>query len=199
MIKKNIFYCLCIFLLLISKMAFAKEQTDTLESKVIYTDFVMTKFIAQVNRTIESKGNAKISEENGICWKVTSPISKVLHITSNGVIDLTDENALQNQNSNNVMQYLSTSFAQILGKDKLKHNNDFDVTEDKAKRKIFLRPKNKDLAKVIFSINITYKDEFIEDITIVESTNSYTKLQFLNQVFKNVIKEDLNSYCNVEK
>jgi hypothetical protein len=112
---------------------------------------------------------------------------------------LTDENALQNQNSNNVMQYLSTSFAQILGKDKLKHNNDFDVTEDKAKRKIFLRPKNKDLAKVIFSINITYKDEFIEDITIVESTNSYTKLQFLNQVFKNVIKEDLNSYCNVEK
>jgi predicted GNAT family acetyltransferase len=99
MIKKNIFYCLCIFLLLISKMAFAKEQTDTLESKVIYTDFVMTKFIAQVNRTIESKGNAKISEENGICWKVTSPISKVLHITSNGVIDLTDENALQNKNT----------------------------------------------------------------------------------------------------
>ncbi|MDY5779954.1 MAG: outer-membrane lipoprotein carrier protein LolA [Succinivibrionaceae bacterium] len=166
------------------------------DDEVIKANFVMEKFFITNGRLLKSSGESTISKKLGICWKITKPIKRTMLITSDSIFDLSSSKRDEIKNKDMLIEVLSTTFVDALSNMDSKLYTHFEVINNYKDNKIFLRPKDPDIARLIFSINIVYNEEFIEEIQIVENTNSYTKLIFSNQAL--LTNPDLNAenYCS---
>lgn len=186
-----------IFCLVISQSVNAGLITSSIkDDEVIKANFVMEKFFITNGRLLRSSGESTISKKLGICWKITKPIKRTMLITSDSIFDLSSSKRDEIKNKDMLIEVLSTTFVDALSNMDSKLYTHFEVINNYKDNKIFLRPKDPDIARLIFSINIVYNEEFIEEIQIVENTNSYTKLIFSNQAL--LTNPDLNAenYCS---
>ena len=186
-----------IFCLVISQSVNAGLITSSIkDDEVIKANFVMEKFFITNGRLLKSSGESTISKKLGICWKITKPIKRTMLITSDSIFDLSSSKRDEIKNKDMLIEVLSTTFVDALSNMDSKLYTHFEVINNYKDNKIFLRPKDPDIARLIFSINIVYNEEFIEEIQIVENTNSYTKLIFTNQAL--LTNPDLNAenYCS---
>ncbi len=186
-----------IFCLVISQSVNAGLITSSIkDDEVIKANFVMEKFFITNGRLLKSSGESTISKKLGICWKITKPIKRTMLITSDSIFDLSSSKRDEIKNKDMLIEVLSTTFVDALSNMDSKLYTHFEVINNYKDNKIFLRPKDPDIARLIFSINIVYNEEFIEEIQIVENTNSYTKLIFSNQAL--LTNPDLNAenYCS---
>ncbi|MDD6176736.1 MAG: outer-membrane lipoprotein carrier protein LolA [Ruminobacter sp.] len=186
-----------IFCLVISQSVNAGLITSSIkDDEVIKANFVMEKFFITNGRLLKSSGESTISKKLGICWKITKPIKRTMLITSDSIFDLSSSKRYEIKNKDMLIEVLSTTFVDALSNMDSKLYTHFEVINNYKDNKIFLRPKDPDIARLIFSINIVYNEEFIEEIQIVENTNSYTKLIFSNQAL--LTNPDLNAenYCS---
>lgn len=186
-----------IFCLVISQSVNAGLITSSIkDDEVIKANFVMEKFFITNGRLLKSSGESTISKKLGICWKITKPIKRTMLITSDSIFDLSSLKRDEIKNKDMLIEVLSTTFVDALSNMDSNLYTHFEVINNYKDNKIFLRPKDPDIARLIFSINIVYNEEFIEEIQIVENTNSYTKLIFSNQAL--LTNPDLNAenYCS---
>lgn len=201
------------------------EQLSFIQADLINSDFQQNRFISLNGKLFKAFGKMAISSSYGLCWRMQKPFVKTWHFSDQGmreagsdgkfenIVDATDPMIgmlikLMNQMVNGDFSALREQFEVVINTDSNESNKSNELTDSEDSKnfassshqqaEIFLTPKDEMISKVIHHIRLSVKDGFITAVKIVEYSNSYTELLFLNpkRLDKDSVK--LEEFCSAE-
>lgn len=151
----------------------------------IRADFIQEKHLKILTHPIISTGSFTFQRPQSLRWEYLSPIRSILLMHGGEMKKFVEQDGRLVADTGMVfgsMQIVLTEISNWLD-GRFSENKMFQVARP-SERTILLTPKSKDLAGVISSIALTLADQTgnLDEITIFEGPESYTRMRFTNRV-----------------
>ena len=174
------------------------------EFKVTSGSFVQSRQAPGLKRPLKSSGSFVICDK-GIAWKTLKPISSVLAVSRDKIIQTTPDgrkNVIDgsgNQTFKNIAETLATVFSG--DRSALEKNFRVSFSSDGNSWTINLVPKDSTIASAIKAIDMAGTsgyESFIDSVSIQEKDGAYIEYSFSEQVHGNSLSNDEKAYFSVE-
>ena len=200
---KKLKYNIIIFIIVITSVLRAgyaddwDEVRDAAKNiKSVSADFTQEKHMKILVKPLLSKGKFYFSSPDSLRWEYLSPLKSILMMYkgkvksyAEGSNGLVEDSRAKAQAMNIVMQEITSWL-----NGKFTGNPNFNAELKKGQEyRIILSPKEKAISNIIKSIEITISKEkgIIKSVSINESEDSYTILQFYNIQHNNKIDDSV--------
>ncbi len=181
----------------------AAEFFGSLKHDSVISDFEQTRFMAESERTLKSTGSMLFSSSEGLCWKMLTPFRRAWLFDDNGVTEFQADGSSksvsgdQNGMFNSIL--LAVLNSGVNGRSR-EVTDSFDVVSggrgEDGISVIYLQPKDRQIAGVIYRIKLERKHDMLSGITIMEHGNSYTGMVFSGQQSDSPKAAGIKDFCS---
>lgn len=188
------FMSLAAFSLLISTNLHAQntpvspEQLMALSERVqnppvLRADFVQTKSVQGMTRTLPSSGRFIFSRADGLYWLTVQPFESTLIMTPTQFVEIDDfgERNVMSVEDNPGMALFMQTFLAIASGDLNRLTDSFVVTGDTSRTpwNLTLVPKQPELAKLLSSATLS-GDTMLRNVAVYETSGDSTQIEYQN-------------------
>lgn len=172
----------------VTEAAFLKDVTKRLgEVKTLRADFTQQRYISLFFDTLDSKGLFYFEKPGKLRWELKKPYASLLIFNKNRVAKFKEEKGKLKKMNLGMEDILKEVFGQIISimeGDFLNIRKIYNISVKKGDHhyKLILSPINKELAKVITSLElfVEIRSMLISSIKIVEPQRDYIEIKFFN-------------------
>jgi outer membrane lipoprotein-sorting protein len=175
------------FKAMVNPVAFKQKLNEMSKSLTsIQSDFTQEKHITALSDNITSKGTFYFKKENQLRWEYTSPI-KYLIILNNNKVYVKDENKSSQYDlgSNKVFKEINSIMTGAVQDKLLQDESKYKAAyfESTKYYLVILTPLDKSLKGYVNSIYLYFekKNYAVSIIKLIESSDDYTQIQFINR------------------
>ena len=155
----------------------------------VISDFEQTRYVAQAERSLKSSGKMLFTAGDGLCWKMLSPFSRSWLFFKDGVTEYLPDGTSKSVSGDADGMFSGVLLSVLNGGingDTERLTAAFEVTDGGHDgkndiRSVFLKPRDVNIARIIYRIKLERRNDVLHGITIMEHGNGYTKMTFLNQ------------------
>ncbi len=156
----------------------------------IQAEFIQEKHLKILTHPIISIGSFTFQRPQSLRWEYVSPIRSILLMHGGKIRKFVEQDGRLVEDKGMPLGSMQVVLSEISNwlDGRFTENKMFRVAHS-SEQTILLTPKNKDLAGVISSIELSLADQQgnLDGITIFEGPDSYTKMSFHNRVLNKVI------------
>lgn len=161
---------------------------------VVRGDFVQTKMIQRISRSLRSTGTFTISRNDGIIWNTTKPFPLIMVVGQAGMTQITPQGkkAFFSTGENPVFAHFSQAIQAVFSGDSAVLFDRFDVTastENLPTWHIVLRPKDDTIRAIIDKIELS-GDTTLNSIVVHEPSGDVLSYVFTNHAFTAALTHD---------
>lgn len=185
------------------KNDFVAEFFKDLRHDSVLSDFEQTKYVAQAERSLKSSGKMLFTATDGLCWKMLKPFARSWLFFKDGVTEYLPDGTSKSVSSDRNGMFngvlLSVLNSGING-DTERLTEAFEVTDgghdgENDVRSVFLKPRDANIAKIIYRIKLERRNDVLQSITLMEQGNGYTRMTFRNQLADGDDVPKVNEFC----
>lgn len=209
MLKNKVFFCLCLMLVFFVPSSFAEtsvtfdEVCKYISAKTVtYGNFKQVKslMLRGKSTSLNSEGKFIICNK-GIVWDTKKPISSVMVVSETKMVQTlaSGKTSVMEASSNAVYSGISATLSSLFKGDatKLKENFDVSFSVEKESWKMFLIPKDENLALAIKSVSLEGKaiEPFdLEKVLLTESSDQTILYVFSDQKYTGALTDEQEKY-----
>lgn len=163
------------------------------ESNVVRGSFVQEKRITQLSRAILSRGQMTVARNDGLIWRIESPLQMSIAFSGDLVIEIdsTGRRRVQDNRDNRVQAEVSRVFKSLLAADLdvLEQYFNLEASGDLQHWDIDLTPRSTELGKFIKTLELS-GGRHIETIRVEEASGDTTLIRLLDVATANSLTAD---------
>ena len=150
---------------------------------VVRANFEQQKKLASLNKTYVSKGEVLFSKNQGVLWKIQSPVQGDLVVTARKLVQKTQRTSSQIEVDKTPYGSVATMFLQLMSGNETALAKNFNVVSanySPTKWNVSLTPKSGLFKKLFVKVD-GQGQRYVDQIVIQEQANNSTTIRFSQQ------------------
>lgn len=150
---------------------------------VVRAQFEQQKKLASLNKTYVSKGTVLFSKNQGVLWKIQSPVKADLVVTPHKLVQKTQRTSSQIEVDKTPYGSVATMFLQLMSGNEAALAKNFNVVSanySPMQWNVSLTPKSSLFKKLFVQVD-AQGQRYVDRITILEQANNRTIIRFSQQ------------------
>lgn len=169
---------------------FSEVCASISSKKYVRGTFVQTKFIRNINRSIQSSGEFVISAADGILWDTKKPFPSVLVMTKTAVVQIgaSGSRSVLAAGSNPTFEEFAAVLSSVFNGDagQLERSFDIDFAGSVSGWSMVLVPKDDSVRTFVSSIEMAGA-ESIDQILLTEPSSGFVRYDFSDRTYPEML------------